>query len=614
MSLSRVSDRVWSYRDTCNVYAVTCGDRAILIDFGSGAILDHLGDMGVAEVDWVLHTHHHRDQCQGDARLAGTETRIAVPSAEVAHFGGSAAFWQTVPLSDIYDCSSLYNTLAASVPVDRPLADYDVFEWCDIKVLALPTPGHTRGSLTYVVDVDSRRYAFTGDLMSSGGRAHTLHDMDWKYGMSEGFKLAAQSAATLRTQRPKYLGPSHGEAITEPDVALARFEDTLLAYLRHSDLGYQTSLEPQQVTPSSAIEQLGDHLFAVTSTCAHFYVLRSDTGATLFFDYGFATEVNMAAHYRFTEHTLADLQERFGLQPPEVVVPTHYHDDHVCGIPYLQRRYGTEVWAFEVFAPILERPSSYRIPCLWREPITVSRVLEQGEFRWHEFQFDIHHNPGHTWYAASIFADIDGRRVGITGDELQISPSGSLWGGAPVYRNRVGGTDFSSSIATILKFEPELVLTGHKGPLEVTRADLEGFRSWALGIEQCWRELAANPDAMDVSLDPDWVSVMPYALELGASDSGAIEVEVRNHHPGDLDVELRIDLPDVGWTVEPQLRRLSIAPGSAGRAGFTITTAEDAAPGVRHVVTVDVTADARRLGQVTEALVIINAPETSATH
>jgi glyoxylase-like metal-dependent hydrolase (beta-lactamase superfamily II) len=34
----------------------------VLTDFGSGKILDHLAGLGISTVDYILHTHHHRDQ------------------------------------------------------------------------------------------------------------------------------------------------------------------------------------------------------------------------------------------------------------------------------------------------------------------------------------------------------------------------------------------------------------------------------------------------------------------------------------------------------------------------------------------------------------------------
>lgn len=50
---------VWT--DTCNVYVLRDGDAALLIDLGDGSVLDHLGEIGVKRVVWVLFTHHHRE-------------------------------------------------------------------------------------------------------------------------------------------------------------------------------------------------------------------------------------------------------------------------------------------------------------------------------------------------------------------------------------------------------------------------------------------------------------------------------------------------------------------------------------------------------------------------
>ena len=43
-------------------------------------------------------------------------------------------------------------------------------------------------------------------------------------------------------------------------------------------------------------------------------------------------------------------------------MPTHYHDDHVAGINLLREVEGTEVWAPENVAPMLEEPRRYDLP------------------------------------------------------------------------------------------------------------------------------------------------------------------------------------------------------------------------------------------------------------
>ena len=57
----QISEHLYLFEDTCNVYVLKEGTRALLIDFGSGRVLDHLGNLGVTRVEWILHTHHHRD-------------------------------------------------------------------------------------------------------------------------------------------------------------------------------------------------------------------------------------------------------------------------------------------------------------------------------------------------------------------------------------------------------------------------------------------------------------------------------------------------------------------------------------------------------------------------
>lgn len=54
-----VTESVWAFPDTCMVYVLRRGEEAVLVDFGSGHVLDHLEDIGLHRVAAVLHTHHH---------------------------------------------------------------------------------------------------------------------------------------------------------------------------------------------------------------------------------------------------------------------------------------------------------------------------------------------------------------------------------------------------------------------------------------------------------------------------------------------------------------------------------------------------------------------------
>ena len=110
-----MSENLFLFEDTCNVYVVRDGERAILVDFGTGAVLDALDEVGIEAVDAVLHTHHHRDQCQGDHILNERGIPIVVPEREARHFEDVESFWRQRQLLANYDLQSDFYTLRESV-------------------------------------------------------------------------------------------------------------------------------------------------------------------------------------------------------------------------------------------------------------------------------------------------------------------------------------------------------------------------------------------------------------------------------------------------------------------------------------------------------------------
>jgi len=62
------------------------------------------------------------------------------------------------------------NVLSTSVAIDRPLVGGDTFFWERYAIQVVATPGHTDGSLFYVVDCAGTRVAFVGDLLYGEGQ------------------------------------------------------------------------------------------------------------------------------------------------------------------------------------------------------------------------------------------------------------------------------------------------------------------------------------------------------------------------------------------------------------------------------------------------------------
>jgi len=113
-TMERISENLYRFTDTCNVYVVKDGQSALLIDAGSGAVLDSLAEIGCTKVEWVLHTHHHRDQCWGDPALIEAGARLAVPQYERHLFEKAELFWQTRLVYDNYEPLVLLSAAAGA--------------------------------------------------------------------------------------------------------------------------------------------------------------------------------------------------------------------------------------------------------------------------------------------------------------------------------------------------------------------------------------------------------------------------------------------------------------------------------------------------------------------
>jgi glyoxylase-like metal-dependent hydrolase (beta-lactamase superfamily II) len=229
---TEISPDLFLFPDTCNVYLIRRGDCALAVDFGSGHVLDHLGQLGIGAVDAVLHTHHHRDQAEGDRRAVEAGVPIHVPSHERHLFDQVEIFWATKQLYDVYNVRNTYFALTESVPVAGVLEDYGVFSWEGLEIRILPTPGHTLGSVTLLCTIDGVRAAMVGDLIHSPGKVHSLFDLQYSYGALDGIEATVLSLNHLEEQQPDLLCPSHGTVMSDPDAAFRQTKENLRRFYR----------------------------------------------------------------------------------------------------------------------------------------------------------------------------------------------------------------------------------------------------------------------------------------------------------------------------------------------------------------------------------------------
>lgn len=114
------------------------------------AILQHVSDHGLT-VEWILDTHPHADHFMAGAYL---KDRLNAPQAIGDKVREIAELWRK-----IYNVPAAFDVEAC---FDRLFADGDTFAIGALPVRVMLSPGHTLGSITYMVGDDA---AFVHDTL-----------------------------------------------------------------------------------------------------------------------------------------------------------------------------------------------------------------------------------------------------------------------------------------------------------------------------------------------------------------------------------------------------------------------------------------------------------------
>jgi glyoxylase-like metal-dependent hydrolase (beta-lactamase superfamily II) len=599
----RLAAGLHRFDDTCHVYLLSRGPEAIAIDFGAGDVLDHLGDLGIDRITDVLMTHHHRDQGQGLARAVDAGIRIWAPPLEQDLFAAVDEHWQRRGVDDYYNLRQDRFSLIAPVPLHGLAPEYRTARIGGFDVTTVPTPGHTTGSVSYFIDLDGRRLAFIGDLMSGPGRVWSLAATQWTYTGHEGVASTILSLHEVRDRAPDLLLPSHGEPITDAPVAISLTETRLRALY---DLCRATPWDPQDWR-DRPYEMLSPHLLRNRTANAQSFALLSDSGGALLFDFGYDLDTGWpAGEDRAARRPLLNclrvLKRDFGVDRVEVAIPTHYHDDHVAGFNLLRDVEGAQIWAEAGIAAILADPRRFDLPCLYHDPIRTDLVMAPGRaVRWREYELTLYPLPGHCLHAVAISTHVDGAHVLATGDQQD---GGWIRGERPEllnyqYKNGFQPDDFIASAELYQRIRPDLMLSGHWGVRRVDDAYLEHLLTQGETLARLHRQLL-DRGATELGAGDFVATIYPYRSQVAAGEEQEIEVEVVNPFARAATAQVAVVVP-AGWCVRPDQRDVDLAPRSTGRAPFVLRA--PAAPVRRAVIAADVSIDQTHFGQHAEALI-----------
>lgn len=597
--LQKISEHLYVYKDTCRVYVVTEEKTAVLIDFGSGEVLEHLCEAGAESVAAVLITHHHRDQVQGLSKARERNIPIYVPHAERELIENADWMWQAREIYNNYNNRQDRFSILRSVPVTDTLKDYRRITFGIQTFEILPTPGHTTGSVTLETVVDGMKVAFTGDLIYGKGKVWSLAATQWSYNGGEGIAHSVLSMLYLKERGIELLLPSHGNPMIPGEVIDPTVE-------RLAELMKVRKQNPRLfLLRDNPYEHISEHvLFNRTSMCDS-YVLLSKNGKALIIDLGYDFMAGAAAGVDRSSrrpwlYTIPCLFEKHGVQKIDACLSTHYHDDHVAGFNLLRDAYGAKVWCPESFADIFENPANYDIPCLWYDPIPVDRRLSlETPIRWEEYELILHPMSGHTRYAVAIEFVADGQKFLCTGD--QYADDDGLFCNY-VYKNLFDYEDFANSAALLRSIRPDHILTGHWQYKERDETYYKKLEEIGDTVNRLHHELLPLEEIAFGS-EGFCASMVPYQAEADRNSLLSFTLHVTNPLPYRAQVKAELILPEGFTLMQPELLIWEADAQEGCSRRVTVQAPETPARRIR--IGCEVTVDGRRLGEQAEMLVTV---------
>lgn len=620
MTWTQLQPDVFVWRDSCNVYAVIGPAGAIIVNAGTGAWLDAM-DMLPARPAALVCTHFFRDHSAGAARAAERGIPVHVPEGERAIFADPAQHFRQRDTYIIYDNYwDLFAPIEAT-PISGVLRDYERRTLAGLDVEVVPLPGVTVHHTGIAVRSGGRQLVFCGEAIHSHGKVARVAPYQYNYNDLGGAVNAFWSARDLRERAPDALLPSLGTPMFGAAVcqsALAALEESLkvLCDGRPDERAAISAID----TP--VLQRVSEHVWRATQSQSYNWFVVSRSGKVLAIDYGYhnargllVAEYSKPYRRRALLHSLDALKAETGADKIDVALISHFHDDHVCGVPLLQRLHGTQCWATDAFADLLAQPDAHCFPCDWPQAIEIDRRIREDEIvQWEEYTFRFGRMNGHTRFASLIGFEADGKRFAHTGDQYFFADKNLAWLQGDdltewsdkrpmqnhVYRNGALLDGYALSGKWMREWRPDIVLSGHQAPFHTNDDFFALLDRWTTEYESMHKHVMPLGES-DAHFNVDgWGGwIWPYRTQIAAPTPVTVTVTVRNPLPRAADLQVRLVGPR-GWTGTAAVVRTA----ARAEASCELQITPDG-PCRLQPYAVELTVEGQPYGQVAEALMTV---------
>ena len=607
---SQLSDHLYVHHGHVNTGILRDGDRALLIDPSGTTLQTTLTELGITNIERILFTHHHRDNTTGFPMP--DNIRVGVPEKEASWFAEVETFWNDPQYRwHLYNYHPHNLMLANAIRVTDTYTEGAQIAWGSASLTVLETPGHTDGSVSYLIEVDNKRFVFSGDLIYDEGMLWDLYSLQKGQQTSDyhGFLGARdelkESLEKVRQASPTALIPTHGVVMDNPDRSI----DALLERLAYCYDKYVAISALRHYFPQLFAEFEGypGHMpiregKPPPECLRHFgttWIIIAENGEAFVMDCGSPNVVKQ----------IQQLQADGEISEVTQFWVTHYHDDHVNAIPEFQETFPCETITDRVVAQVITNPIGFRLPCISPAVTRVDRITQDADsWQWNEFTMTAYHFPGQTYYHGGLLVEGHGVRMFFGGDSFTMAGIDDYCSGN---RNLLGAdVGYERCLRLIQELKPTHIFNCHVDPaFDFTDAEIACMLDTLAEREKCYTERFPW-DHANYGMDEHWVRCHPYEQEVAPGGTAQLRVEITNHSDEPRTATAQPMLP-ASWGMEIASAETTIPPRTDGYIDFSIPIPVGVglpnpytASG-RIVIPVDITYNARLLGQFREAIFVL---------